>query len=227
MNDVINTGCMCIGAEGDMDGDSIPDTADNCPATPNPDQEDQDGDGMGDACDDDDDDDGVLDDVDCDPLDATINFAPGDACDDGDVTTDNDIINTSCMCVGAGQDLDGDGVLDVDDNCVENPNPGQEDFDNDASGDACDQDDDDDGVPDEVDCDPLDPAINQAIGDTCDDGDPCTENDTIDMDCNCLGTFSDTDGDGVCDGEDQCAGSDDNVDEDSNGIPDGLSLIHI
>ncbi|MEO8574233.1 MAG: PxKF domain-containing protein [Pyrinomonadaceae bacterium] len=35
----------------DTDGDGVVDTADNCPATPNPDQADTDGDGIGDACD--------------------------------------------------------------------------------------------------------------------------------------------------------------------------------
>jgi hypothetical protein len=35
----------------DTDGDGVPDTTDNCPATANPDQRDSDGDGIGDACD--------------------------------------------------------------------------------------------------------------------------------------------------------------------------------
>jgi hypothetical protein len=36
----------------DSDGDGIPDSEDNCPYVPNPDQKDSDGDGIGDACDD-------------------------------------------------------------------------------------------------------------------------------------------------------------------------------
>jgi len=44
------------------DNDGIPDSVDNCPTVPNPDQADADGDGEGDACDEDDDDDGMSDD---------------------------------------------------------------------------------------------------------------------------------------------------------------------
>ncbi|MHB8634816.1 MAG: thrombospondin type 3 repeat-containing protein, partial [Thermoplasmatota archaeon] len=43
----------------DLDGDGIPDPADNCPVTPNRDQADLDGDGIGDVCDNDMDGDGI------------------------------------------------------------------------------------------------------------------------------------------------------------------------
>jgi len=68
------------------------------------------------------------------------------------------------------------------------------------------------------------------IGDVCDDGDPCTINDTINVDCDCLGTLTaDNDGDGLCEVEDP----DDNdpcnpdntigaCDSDNDGTPDGL-----
>lgn len=41
-------------------------------------------------------------------------------------------------CLGEGTDTDGDGVLDEDDNCPEDPNPEQEDIDEDGIGDFCD-----------------------------------------------------------------------------------------
>jgi len=40
-----------IGWSDDSDDDGVPDSLDNCPAIPNPDQADSDGDGVGDACD--------------------------------------------------------------------------------------------------------------------------------------------------------------------------------
>ena len=48
-------------------------------------------------------------------------------------------------------------------------------------------------------------------GATCDDGDACTINDTLDADCNCAGTFTDADNDGVCDADDICEGVDDSL----------------
>lgn len=40
------------------------------------------------------------------------------------------------------------------------------------------------------------------VGDSCDDEDPCTSYDRIDVDCNCTGDIIDKDGDGICLAED-------------------------
>lgn len=67
-------------------------------------------------------------------------------------------------------------------------------------------------------------TTNCVIGAACDDGDPCTDNDTFDANCDCIGIFMDSDNDGVCDSEDICPGFDDNEDNDSNGIPDSCDV---
>lgn len=41
----------------------------------------------------------------------------GQACDDGDMCTDNDVWTTSCICQGISLDSDGDGICDVFDIC--------------------------------------------------------------------------------------------------------------
>src|SRR3989338_11060074 len=72
----------------DTDGDSLPDSEDNCPAVANPDQKDNDEDSVGDSCDPDDDEDGVADNVDTCPLISNSDQKDldsdgiGDICDD-------------------------------------------------------------------------------------------------------------------------------------------------
>ena len=79
----------------DGDGDGVPDTSDNCPTTPNPDQADSDGDGVGDACD------NCRETANSDQADSDGDGV-GDACDNCPTTPNVDQ-----------RDTDGDGVGDA------------------------------------------------------------------------------------------------------------------
>ncbi|HWO56517.1 MAG TPA: thrombospondin type 3 repeat-containing protein [bacterium] len=135
---------------------------------------------------------------------------------------------SGCAC----PDVDGDGVCDIDDNCVLTPNPLQEDLDADAVGDACDNcpaaanpaqsDLDGDTVGDA--CDNCPALVNPAqeegdddgVGDLCDNC-PLVSNPTqSDVDADSVGdacdncpaiankSQADTDGDKVADACDNC-----------------------
>ncbi len=67
-------------------------------------------------------------------------------------------------CAGAGGDTDGDDVCDDFDNCVADPNPGQEDNDSDGLGNVC------DNCPDVANPGQEDADLD-GIGDACDDND--------------------------------------------------------
>ena len=112
----------------------------------------------------------------------------------------------------AAQETDGDadGVVDSQDNCPSTYNPGQENFDGDMVGDACDHDDDADGFLDWEDCDRLNrlvypgaPEVCNGIDDNCDtffdEGFPDLDADGA-PDC----IDDDDDGDLVDDAEDNC-----------------------
>ena len=83
-------------------------------------------------------------------------------------------------------DVDADGILDKDDNCIDIPNPSQEDSDLDSLGNECDADDDNDGIVDGLD-----------VFDT-------EKNEWIDFDFDGIGSNSDLDddNDGILDSDD-------------------------
>jgi len=115
-------------------------------------------------------------------------------------------------------DSDGDGIYNWSDNCPDVANSEQSNFDGDANGDVCDNDDDNDLVPDTEDDLPLNPlesvdSDNDGIGDnadTDDDGDGTDDGqDAFPLDPS---EDTDTDGDGVGDNAD--------TDDDGDGTDD-------
>ena len=134
-----------------------------------------------------------------------------------DLLTDGDADTERFWVYG---DRDGDGLLDLDDNCPNDPNPGQQDADQDDQGDICDPDDDGDGVNDETDnCPDLantsqDDLDQDSQGNACDpdlDGDGiANESDNCPNVANpeqqeaCVADPNDTDGDGQPNAGDNC-----------------------
>ena len=188
----VNLAPITVREDGDMDGDGILDSQDNCVETPNADQKDTDGDGIGDVCDDDLDGDGVLNTYDNCP-----NTPNADQKD-----TDGDGIGDVCD-----EDIDGDGVPNGRDNCPYKPNPDQKDSDGDGKGDICSGDRDNDKVLDEVDNCPDTPNPDQVDTDGDGIGDACDE---------------DIDGDGILNAQDNCpkTSNPDQTDTDGDGVGD-------
>jgi len=145
-------------------------------------------------------------------------------------------------------DLDGDGILDVNDNCMTFPALNNEDSDGDNIGDACDNcpelynpegypDADGDGIGDACDSCPDDPDNDEDADGICGDVDNCPtacntnqsdfDGDGVGNACDIclLGDDSlDGDGDGVPDACDICSGGDDSLDGDGDGAPDACDI---
>lgn len=144
----------------------------------------------------------------------THGFTPADACLVRNALAAVELRDTDLDCDGlddATDDSDGDGVMQSDDNCPNDPNPSQEDGDYDGDGDACDADDDGDACVDALDLCPLH-----------DDG-PCYGVAPVDTDGDGMGQSCDTDddNDGVYDVNDNCP-LDANADQaDRNGDGEG------
>ncbi|MCB0790130.1 MAG: T9SS type A sorting domain-containing protein, partial [Flavobacteriales bacterium] len=98
----------------------------------------------------------------------------GDACDDGDAGTYNDLVDANCVCAGTPYDCP---------NLMANIGDACDDGDPNTTGDAVDANCVCTGTS-VFDC----PNLMANIGDACDDGDPFTTGDVVTANCTCEGT---------------------------------------
>ncbi|MCU4802448.1 hypothetical protein OB920_18965 [Halobacteria archaeon HArc-gm2] len=155
--------------------------------------------------------------------------------DSGDSDDDPDDDGGSIGTPGGNMDDDGDGVQNMDDNCVAEPNPGQQDLDLDGRGDECDDDIDGDGMDNDEDPDPRDPD-NPSLPDDDDDGvanrsdncDDMANPDQDDNDGDGLGDACDPDddNDGLTDDAEDAYGTDPtDPDTDGDGLDDSEEVL--
>ncbi|MBK8226119.1 MAG: T9SS type A sorting domain-containing protein [Flavobacteriales bacterium] len=124
-----------------------------------------------------------------DPCPLLANLVPGNACNDGNPDTENDMVNASCLCVGTLANEDCEGVpggpaqpgtpCDDNDECT-----ASDVYDANCNCAGTFADADNDGVCDADDLCPGGPEPGMA----CNDNNPTTENDMVGADCVCAGT---------------------------------------
>ena len=112
-----------------------------------------------------------------------------------DFDSGHGLIQANLALESLAPDADSDGIPDDSDNCMNAPNPLQENYDGDSLGDVCDPDDDNDGLSD---ADEGSYGTNPFLTDT--DGDSLGDNEEITT-LFTDPTLADTDGDGLSDGE--------------------------
>ncbi|MBI2550299.1 thrombospondin type 3 repeat-containing protein [Candidatus Woesearchaeota archaeon] len=146
-------------------------------------------------------------DVDCGGLCVTVKnkkcTASLKCIENSDCTTG--VCGTNGKCVNA-NDIDGDTILNIDDNCRDASNKDQKDSDKDSLGDACDTDNDNDGMPDEWErkygLNPF--SSSDALVDSDDDG----LTNLKEFEAGTSPNLKDTDHDGADDGKEVAKGTD-------------------
>ena len=123
----------------------------------------------------------------CDSIDNNCNGTNNEGFTDTDA-------DGQANCVDS--DDDGDGRLDLTDNCPLVPNADQKDSDGDGKGDACSIDIDGDGDPNTTDCGPDDPSVHHGATEACNARDDDCDGLTDEVGAaGCVPHYADVDGD--------------------------------